>query len=73
MVGARALYLPPYSPEFNPIEEAWSLIKTTFRSLEARTISAYINAIEIVRKVVTPEKIQAYFEHAHTLLLNGDF
>ena len=36
----RLLYLPPYSPELNPIEEIWSLIKRAFRGLEARTISA---------------------------------
>ncbi len=63
-VGARALYLPPYSPELNPIEEAWSLIKGAFRSLEARTISAYIDALKIAQDLVTPAKIRAYFLHA---------
>ena len=63
-IGARALYLPPYSPELNPIEEAWSLIKGVFRSLEARTISSYIDALNVARDLVTPEKIKAYFLHA---------
>lgn len=71
-VGARALYLPPYSPELNPIEEAWSLMKATFRSLQARTIAAYVDAIDVIRNVVTPEKIEGYFKHANTLLVNGD-
>jgi len=63
-VGARALYLPPYSPELNPIEEAWSLIKAVFRSMEARTISSYIDALQIARGMVTSAKIRAYFIHA---------
>jgi transposase len=33
-VGARLLYLPPYSPDFNPIENLWSKIKSILRSLE---------------------------------------
>jgi transposase len=40
-VGARALYLPPYSPEKNPIEEVWSLIKHAFRLAEARNDSCF--------------------------------
>ncbi len=63
-VGARAIYLPPYSPELNPIEEAWSLIKSKFKALEARTISAYIDALQIAREAVTSEKIKGYFSHA---------
>lgn len=63
-VGAVPLFMPPYSPELNPIEEAWSLIKTMFKSLEARTISAYVEVLEIARQVVTPEKIRAYVDHA---------
>lgn len=63
-VGARALYLPPYSPELNPIEEAWSLIKEAFRSLEARTIATYMDALRIARDLVTPAKVRAYFLNA---------
>lgn len=36
-VGARLLYLPPYSPDFNPIEPMWSKIKSLLRSAAART------------------------------------
>jgi transposase len=36
-VGARLIYLPPYSPDFSPIENLWSKIKSILRSLEART------------------------------------
>lgn len=67
-VGARPLFLPPYSPELNPIEETFSLIKGVFKSLEARTIAAYVDALETARNVVTPEKIRAYFDHANSML-----
>lgn len=71
-VGARPLFLPPYSPELNPIEEAWSLIKTVFKSLEARTISAYVDALESARRTVTPEKIRAYLDHADSFLQKSE-
>jgi transposase len=43
--GARLLYLPPYSPDLNPIEQAWSKIKQVLRSLKARTADALENAV----------------------------
>ena len=70
-VGATPLFMPPYSPELNPIEETWSLIKATFKSLEARTIAAYVDALEIAKNAVTPEKIKAYFNHANSMLQNA--
>ena len=39
-VGARALYLPPYSPDFNPIEQAFAKLKQLLRSAAARTTDA---------------------------------
>jgi transposase len=44
-VGARLLYLPPYSPDFNPIEMAFSKLKALLRSAAARTIPDLWNAI----------------------------
>lgn len=70
-VGAAPLFMPPYSPELNPIEEAWSLIKATFKSLEARTVSTYIDALEAARKTITPEKIRAYIDHATLRLMKS--
>jgi len=67
-VGARPLFLPPYSPELNPIEEAWSLIKAVFKSLESRTISAYVDALQMAQGSVTPEKIKSFFLHAESFL-----
>lgn len=43
--GARLLYLPPYSPDFNPIENAFAQIKALLRKAAARTITALWNAI----------------------------
>lgn len=63
-VGARALYLPPYSPERNPIEETWSLIKRIFRNQEARTIHEFVNTIHMVIAAVTENKIRGFFTHA---------
>ena len=43
--GAHLLYLPPYSPDFNPIEQAWSKIKLRLRSAKARTLEALESAM----------------------------
>lgn len=61
---ATPLYLPPYSPERNPIEEVWSLIKQVFRTAEARTIPTMLDAMKTAKKAVTSQKIEAYFSHA---------
>ena len=44
--GAAVLYLPPYSPDLNPIEPMWSKVKQSLRSAEARTWEALLAAIE---------------------------
>ena len=43
--GASLLYLPPYSPDFNPIENAFATLKAILRKVAARTIKALWNAI----------------------------
>jgi transposase len=62
--NARLLYLPPYHPELNPIEEAWSKIKNIFRKVEARTISALVDALEHARNAVSKDDLLGYFKHA---------
>jgi transposase len=69
-VGAGVLYLPPYSPELNPIEEMWSFTKSIFKSMESRTISAYIDTMNKVTELVTAKKIKGYFGHAESFLYN---
>lgn len=63
-VGARLLFMPPYHPELNPIEEAWSKIKTILRAAEARTIEALDNAIAAAVTAVTPSDAIGWIRHA---------
>jgi transposase len=62
--GARFLPLPPYSPDFNPIEEAFSKVKTLFRSAAARTHESLVAAIWAALAAVTPADDHGYFAHA---------
>lgn len=59
--GAELWYLPPYSPDFNPIEEMWSKIKQTLRSLAARTFEGLIEAIRIALQKVTLQDLAGWF------------
>lgn len=63
--GVGLIYLPPYSPERNPIEEAWSVVKGVFRRLEARTIVEYINTLQAAKEALTVDKIKGFFRHAN--------
>ena len=62
--GAEIWYLPPYSPDLNPIEEMWSKVKQILRSIAARTVDALIEAIGNALEQVTPEDILGWFTHA---------
>lgn len=48
--GIRVLFLPPYSPEFNPIEMYWSAFKNRLRRVEARSQASLLQAIRAVRR-----------------------
>jgi transposase len=61
--GARLLYLPPYSPDFNPIEQAWSKVKQILRSLKARTADTLESAVAEALAAITPENAIAWFAH----------
>lgn len=63
--GARLLYLPPYSPDFNPIEQAWSKIKQLLRSAKARSVAALEQAIAEALAAITPENASAWFAHCN--------
>jgi transposase len=63
-VKARPLYLPPYSPERNPIEEAWSTFKRRFRSGEPRNIPEIVDTMIRAWAEITTENLHAYFTHA---------
>jgi transposase len=60
--GAQLRFLPPYSPDLNPIEKMWSLIKAILRTLKARTEEALINAIAEALEAVTACDAKGWFE-----------
>lgn len=60
--GARLQFLPPYSPDFNPIERCWNKIKTILRSLKARTAEALLEAIKTALASITDRDARAWFE-----------
>ena len=61
--GVRLIRLSPYSPDFNPIEQCWSKIKTYLRRAKARTVEALIAAIKEALDTVTAADIRGWFEH----------
>ncbi len=62
--GADLVLLPSYSPDLNPIEEAFSKIKSIVRKVGARTREALVEAIERALAAVTPEEATGWFDHA---------
>jgi transposase len=62
-VGASVLFLPPYSPDFSPIEEAFSKIKAILRSIEARTQEALVEAIGQALEAVSRRDVLGWFAH----------
>jgi len=61
--GARLLFLPPYSPDFNPIELAWSKLKTALRTAQARTRQALSEALTQACNWITKTDAQNWFAH----------
>jgi transposase len=61
--GCELLYLPPYSPDLNPIEEAFSKTKGLMRKAEARTREALIEAMGRALAAVTAEDARGFFGH----------
>lgn len=62
--GARVLYLPPYSPDFNPIEMAFSKLKALLRKAAARTIDELWSAVAACLQAFKPDECANYFEAA---------
>lgn len=58
------LFLPPYSPDFTPIEQAFSKLKAIVRGLGARTQEALQEAVRLAVEAITPEDAAAWFAHA---------
>lgn len=62
--GCELLYLPAYSPDYNPIEEAFSKIKGLLRKAQARTRETLVEAMGRALSAVSPQDAQGFFEHA---------
>ena len=61
--GAMIWDLPPYSPDFNPIEEMWSKVKAFLRKTKARTEKALLQAITDALRSITPDDCAGWFKH----------
>ena len=61
-IGAELWFLPPYSPDLNPIEKMWSKIKSILRRLKARTKEALINAVAKALDAITANDVKGWFE-----------
>lgn len=66
--GARLEFLPPYSPDFNPIELGWSKVKTALRAAKARTLDALLDALATALRSISRRDIQAWFAHCGYVL-----
>jgi len=59
--GARLLFLPPYSPDFNPIEMMWSKVKAYLRGAEARTYDKLVEVIGQALETISAQDAEGYF------------
>ena len=62
--GCELLYLPSYSPDYNPIEEAFAKIKNLLRKTSARTKEALVEAIGVALSAISAADARGFFEHA---------
>ena len=62
--GASLLYLPPYSPDFNPIENAFSKLKALLRKAAERTVEGLWSAIGTLIDTITPDECANFFAAA---------
>jgi transposase len=61
--GACLQFLPPYSPDFNPIELCWSKVKAALRKAKARTLEALVEAIAEALRSISLTDLQHWFAH----------
>lgn len=60
--GCRLLYLPPYSPDFNPIEKAFAKLKAVLRAKAERTIDGLWNTVDQIVTLFEPQECANYFK-----------
>ncbi|QBQ54424.1 transposase [Nitrosococcus wardiae] len=61
--GARGVFLPPYHPELNSIEYAWSKLKHFLKKKATRTKGPLYHALSEALTLISPQYCQAYFKH----------
>ena len=69
-VGACLLYLPPYSPDLNPIEQAFAKLKALLRKAAARTVNTLWDAVGMLLQRFSPTECANYFANAGYVLPN---
>ena len=63
-VGAKVIFLPPYSPDLSPIELCWSKLKQCLRSAKARTVEAINHALtKFINQQISSDDAFGWFEH----------
>jgi transposase len=68
--GAQLRYLPPYSPDFNPIEQLFAKLKAILRKIAARTVGTLWSAVGEILPLFSAAECANYFENAGYLLPN---
>lgn len=69
--GCRLLFLPAYSPDFSPIEQAFSKIKQCLKRLAAQTLDTLFEAIRQALEIISPDDAIGFFIDAGFLSLDG--
>lgn len=64
-LGIKAVYLPPYSPDLNPIELMWAYVKTILRRIKARNEELLIAAINTALSTITQDLIAGWVKHCN--------
>src|SRR5438874_6186708 len=62
-VGAQIRFLPPYSPDFNPIEQAFAKLKAFLRAARPRTFDQVLALVAAALKLFTPDECRNYIRH----------
>jgi len=70
-VGARLVYLPPYSPDFNPIEQAFAKLKWLVRSAKERTVDGLWNLLGRLVDSFSPTECRNYLRHSGYATISG--
>jgi transposase len=63
VAGVQVIFLPPYSPDLNPIEICWAKVKQALRAAKARTWDDLVDALATALRSVSPSDVLAWFAH----------